>query len=104
MGSWLGHASIYRRRTHLQKRWGFFVLQLSFSRCNKQQKHPVRQRSYQDIAKKSKEIAMSAIKKMNQELKSILLGRDPTIHEQVDIIILNEYKKQGARITSLCIK
>ena len=34
---------------------------------------------------------MSAIKKMNQELKQ-LLGRDPTIHEQVDILILSSIK------------
>ena len=34
---------------------------------------------------------MSAIKKMNQELKSIL-GRDPTIHEQIDILILSTIK------------
>ena len=36
---------------------------------------------------------MSAIKKMNQELKSIL-GRDPTIHEQVDILILAVVKER----------
>jgi len=34
---------------------------------------------------------MSAIKKMNQELKK-LLGRDPTIHEQIDILILSTIK------------
>ena len=34
---------------------------------------------------------MSAIKKMNQELKS-MLGREPTIHEQVDILILSTIK------------
>ena len=34
---------------------------------------------------------MSAIKKMNQELKSIL-GRDPPIHEQIDILILSTIK------------
>ena len=34
---------------------------------------------------------MSAIKKMNQELKQ-LLGRDPTIHEQIDILILSSIK------------
>ena len=36
---------------------------------------------------------MSAIKKMNQELKSIL-GREPTIHEQVDILILSTIKER----------
>jgi hypothetical protein len=36
---------------------------------------------------------MSAIKKMNQELKSIL-GRDPTIHEQIDILILSTLKER----------
>ena len=36
---------------------------------------------------------MSAIKKMNQELKSIL-GRDPTIHEQIDILILSTIKER----------
>ena len=36
---------------------------------------------------------MSAIKKMNQELKSIL-GRDPTIHEQVDVLILAAIKER----------
>ena len=36
---------------------------------------------------------MSAIKKMNQELKSIL-GRDPTIHEQIDILILSTVKER----------
>ena len=37
---------------------------------------------------------MSAIKKMNQELKEIL-GRDPTIHEQVDILILAVVKERA---------
>jgi len=37
---------------------------------------------------------MSAIKKMNQELKG-LLGRDPTIHEQVDILILAVIKERA---------
>ena len=37
---------------------------------------------------------MSAIKKMNQELKR-LLGRDPTIHEQVDILILAVVKERA---------
>tara|TARA_B100000287_G_scaffold312460_1_gene295774 strand:+ start:188 stop:445 length:258 start_codon:yes stop_codon:yes gene_type:complete len=36
---------------------------------------------------------MSAIKKMNQELKSIL-GREPTIHEQIDILILATIKER----------
>ena len=36
---------------------------------------------------------MSAIKKMNRELKEIL-GRDPTIHEQVDILILAVVKER----------
>ena len=36
---------------------------------------------------------MSAIKKMNQELKK-LLDRDPTIHEQVDILILSTIKER----------
>ena len=36
---------------------------------------------------------MSAIKKMNQELKKIL-GREPTIHEQIDILILSEIKNR----------
>ena len=36
---------------------------------------------------------MSAIKKMNQDLEKIL-GREPTIHEQIDIIILNEVKNR----------
>jgi len=36
---------------------------------------------------------MSAIKKMNQELKQ-LLGRDPTIHEQIDILILSSIKER----------
>ena len=35
---------------------------------------------------------MSAIKKMNQELKKIL-GREPTIHEQIDILILKSIKE-----------
>jgi len=34
---------------------------------------------------------MSAIKKMNQELKQ-LLGRDPTIYEQIDILIMTTIK------------
>ncbi len=34
---------------------------------------------------------MSAIKKMNMELENIL-GREPTIHEQIDILILSEIK------------
>ena len=34
---------------------------------------------------------MSAIKKMNQELE-IILGREPTIHEQIDILILASIK------------
>tara|TARA_R110002074_G_scaffold55842_1_gene138338 strand:+ start:94 stop:357 length:264 start_codon:yes stop_codon:yes gene_type:complete len=37
---------------------------------------------------------MSAIKKMNQELKG-LLGRDPTIHEQIDILILSVVKDRA---------
>ena len=36
---------------------------------------------------------MSAIKKMNRELKKIL-GREPTIHEQIDILILSEIKNR----------
>ena len=36
---------------------------------------------------------MSAIKKMNIELNSIL-GRDPTIHEQIDILILSTIKER----------
>ena len=36
---------------------------------------------------------MSIVKKINQELKSIL-GRDPTIHEQVDILILTTIKER----------
>jgi hypothetical protein len=36
---------------------------------------------------------MSAIKKMNQELKQ-LLGREPTIHEQIDILILSTIKER----------
>ena len=36
---------------------------------------------------------MSAIKKMNQELKTIL-GREPTIHEQIDILILSTIKER----------
>jgi len=34
---------------------------------------------------------MSAIKKMNQELETIL-GREPTIHEQIDILMLTSIK------------
>ena len=34
---------------------------------------------------------MSAIKKMNQELE-IILGREPTIHEQIDVLILSVIK------------
>ncbi len=34
---------------------------------------------------------MSAIKKMNRELE-IILGREPTIHEQVDVLILAAIK------------
>ena len=37
---------------------------------------------------------MSAIKKMNRELKQ-LLGRDPTIHEQVDVLILAVVKERA---------
>jgi len=37
---------------------------------------------------------MSAIKKMNQELKQ-LLGRDSTIHEQIDILILAVVKERA---------
>ena len=36
---------------------------------------------------------MSAIKKMNQELEKIL-GREPTIHEQIDILILTSIKER----------
>jgi hypothetical protein len=36
---------------------------------------------------------MSAIKKMNQELEGIL-GREPTIHEQIDILILTAIKER----------
>ena len=36
---------------------------------------------------------MSAIKKMNQELEGIL-GREPTIHEQIDILILSTIKER----------
>ena len=36
---------------------------------------------------------MSAIKKMNIELETIL-GREPTIHEQIDILILSEIKNR----------
>ncbi len=36
---------------------------------------------------------MSAIKKMNQELKNIL-GRHPTVHEQVDVLILSAIKER----------
>jgi CHASE3 domain sensor protein len=34
---------------------------------------------------------MSAIKRMNQELE-IILGREPTIHEQIDILIMTTIK------------
>tara|TARA_Y100000593_G_scaffold67526_1_gene124124 strand:- start:928 stop:1185 length:258 start_codon:yes stop_codon:yes gene_type:complete len=37
---------------------------------------------------------MSAIKKMNQELE-IILGREPTIHEQIDILILSTIKERA---------
>ena len=40
---------------------------------------------------------MSAIKKMNRELE-LILGREPTIHEQIDILILSVVKE---RITEL---
>ena len=40
---------------------------------------------------------MSMIKKMNQELKSIL-GREPTIHEQVDMLILSAVKDQVVQL------
>ena len=36
---------------------------------------------------------MSAIKKMNIELEAIL-GREPTIHEQIDILILSSIKER----------
>ena len=36
---------------------------------------------------------MSAIKKMNRELETIL-GREPTIHEQIDILILSAIKER----------
>ena len=36
---------------------------------------------------------MSAIKKMNQELENIL-GREPTIHEQVDMLIFAVIKER----------
>jgi len=36
---------------------------------------------------------MSAIKKMNRELEK-LLGREPTIHEQIDILILSTIKER----------
>ena len=36
---------------------------------------------------------MSAIKKMNRELE-IILGREPTIHEQIDVLILSEIKNR----------
>jgi len=36
---------------------------------------------------------MSAIKKMNIELEKIL-GREPTIHEQIDILILSTIKER----------
>ena len=37
---------------------------------------------------------MSAIKKMNKELEAIL-GREPTIHEQIDILILSTIKDRA---------
>jgi Cft2 family RNA processing exonuclease len=37
---------------------------------------------------------MSAIKKMNMELENIL-GREPTIHEQIDILILSAIKERA---------
>ena len=37
---------------------------------------------------------MSAIKKMNLELEAIL-GREPTIHEQIDILILSAIKDRA---------
>jgi hypothetical protein len=43
---------------------------------------------------------MSAIKKMNQELKQ-LLGRDPTIHEQIDILILSVIKEKAYELQLL---
>jgi hypothetical protein len=36
---------------------------------------------------------MSAIKKMNYELE-IILGREPTIHEQIDILILTTIRER----------
>ena len=36
---------------------------------------------------------MSIIKKMKRELEMIL-GREPTIHEEIDILILNEIKNR----------
>ncbi len=36
---------------------------------------------------------MSAIKKMNQDLE-IILGREPTIYEQIDILILSTIKER----------
>ena len=40
---------------------------------------------------------MSAIKKMNAQLE-VILGREPTIFEQIDILILNEIRN---RVTEL---
>tara|TARA_R110002110_G_scaffold91196_1_gene236947 strand:- start:620 stop:883 length:264 start_codon:yes stop_codon:yes gene_type:complete len=37
---------------------------------------------------------MSAIKKMNQDLRRIL-GRDSTIHEQIDMLILSVLKERA---------
>ena len=34
---------------------------------------------------------MSAIRKMNMELE-VILGREPTIHEQIDVLILSAVK------------
>ena len=36
---------------------------------------------------------MSTIKKMNRELEDIL-GREPTIHEQIDVLILSAIKER----------
>ena len=36
---------------------------------------------------------MSAIRKMNMELE-VILGREPTIHEQIDILILSVVKNR----------
>ena len=36
---------------------------------------------------------MSAIRKMNRELKKVL-GREATIHEQIDILIISEIKNR----------